>query len=305
MSDHQEFTPEQLDRIESAVNSTLISTNGPTTSGKVVKDFLHNQDLMIARLTPIASINNSSPIGFVQLPPEIRNKIYRYCLVVGEVYPRPRHDEDDRFDSRSKFERPQTKIFQLCRQIFEEATPIYFAENKFVLSYGQWPWFRHAITIRARNTSGMAQRNLRSLSISFDLRDGQSLPHALQTGSNDDDFEDHLFRRWRGFENSLLRLTNLKLLEVSLENCYCAFCRRRLADVATSCLMRGIELSPARVVLRGLSSSDEVSLVRDTIDLAAAAYYRHQSNGADPWHPEFDDEDPDDKLKVAFLMTRW
>lgn len=99
MSDHQEISPKQLDRIESAVNSTLISTNVPFPSGKVIKDILHNQDLMIARLTPIASINDSSPIGFVQLPSEIRNKIYRYCLVVGEVYPRPRHDEDERFDS--------------------------------------------------------------------------------------------------------------------------------------------------------------------------------------------------------------
>ncbi|KAH0291758.1 hypothetical protein M436DRAFT_44182 [Aureobasidium namibiae CBS 147.97] len=298
MSDHQEFTPAQLERIKSAVNSVLISTNAPHMTGTVVKDILHNQDLMIALPAPIVSIDNSSPVSFIRLPPEIRNTIYRYCLIVGEVYPRPKHDEDDRFNCRSHFERPQTQIFQLCRQVFNEAAPIYFGENKFILSYGVWPWFHHAITIRAKNTSGMAQRHLRSLSITFDLRDGQSLPSALQTNSNHDNFEAKLFTRWYVLEKSLCRLMNLQLLEVSLENCYCAFCHRRLAIAAAGHLARGIRISSARVILRGLGSSKEASSVQETIDTLA------RTHGRDGWHPEYDDEDPNDKLKVAFRVVK-
>jgi hypothetical protein len=139
MSGHQDFTPDQLDRIESAVNSALAITDYSRAIGTLVKGFLRTQDLTNKCTGPITPVNCSSSIGFFQLPAEIRNQIYRYCLVVGEVYPRPRPEEDDRLRDRSKFQKAQTQVFGVCRQIFAEAASLYFAENKFVLSYGQSP----------------------------------------------------------------------------------------------------------------------------------------------------------------------
>jgi len=296
MSDHQEFTPAQLERIESAVNSVLMSTNAPRTTGTVVKDILHNQDLMIARPAPTVSINNSSPIGFVHLPPEIRNKIYRYCLVLGRIWPRLKLHAYDRL---STFEKPQTQMFEVCRQIFAEAAPLYFAENKFILSSGELPWCHHTSALYTRPVSKIALQNLRSLSINFDVRDCQILPDHLRANYDDVQFEDILQRK-RNNLASLLGHCELRLLEVSLRNCYCAFCHNRRVCDAMLSLVLNIAASP-RVVLTGMIDSSEVSLVRL---LADSGGHTISSDGSSiHWHPEFEDEDPNDKLRVAFQVA--
>jgi len=301
MSDHQEFTPAQLERIESAVNSVLISTNAPRTTGTVVKDILHNQDLMIARPpAPIVTIKNSPPMSFVQLPPEIRNKIYRYCLVVGEVYPRPRLDEDDRLKNFSTFQKPQTQVFEVCRQIFAEAAPLYFAENKFILSYGGLPWSYDTSNLYPKPITKIALQHLRSLSITFDFRHCQILPNHLRSDLDDDHFEDELEREWDNLA-TLLRHCKLQLLEVSFTNCYCAFCHNRKVCSAMFSLMLGIAAT-SRVILTGMIDSGEVSMIRGFTNHGGYIY----SSGGNSihWHPVYDDEDPNDELRVAFQVAR-
>jgi hypothetical protein len=297
MSGHQEFTPEQLRSIKSAVDCTIALHEDPCTLGTVVADFLRFQDLMIARSGPITSVENSSPIGFFQLPAELRNKIYRYCLVVGNVYPRPKAEEDDRLKDQASFQKADTQIFQLCRQIFDEAAPLYFAENRFILSHDDLPWSHYKWKSESKPVSKVAHRNLRSLSITFDLRNAHLLPSDLLTDRGDYEVESYLRESWNGLAD-LLRLLELQLLEVSFKSCYCAFCHRRMTATAIDCLSRGIGLSSARVVVRGLINSDEVSAIRkmvhETIPIPNPRY----------WSPEYDDEDPKDKFKVAFQVTR-
>ena len=294
MSSHQDFTPEQLERIESAINLAITSSHDPRTPGTVVKDILRNQDLTNARSRPITSVNNSPPLGFLQLPAEIRNMIYRYCLIVGEVYPRPKPDEDDRLNDRSNFQQPQTQVFQLCRQIFAEAAPLYFAENKFVLSYGEVPWSDTTEDLNSRPVSRVAYQNLRSLSIAFDVEDGHSPPHVLQANSRDAHFQTNLTQAWHAALTGLLQHLDLQLLEVSMKSSICSLCHRRLAYTATRCLLKGIRCTP-RVVFRGLIDSEEVSEVRTCID---------NGGGMVCWVPMIDDEESDGKLQIAYQVTK-
>lgn len=119
MSARQEFTPEQLERIKSVVNCLVTSSGLERTPGSAVADFLHTQDLMSCRTGPITPVKQSPPISFLDLPAEVRNKIYRHCLVVGSVFPR-RNTGDSRTVSFQSHEMPQTQLFLVCRQVFHE-----------------------------------------------------------------------------------------------------------------------------------------------------------------------------------------
>jgi hypothetical protein len=234
MSGSQKFTWEQLQRIENAVNFVLVSTGGPRALGSVVKDVLRTQDFM----GTLRSGNKpSSSIGFLDLPAEIRNKIYRLCLVVGQAFPRSNLIEDDCEDDAIEFQKPQTQLFQLSRQIFAEAAPIYFAENKIVISHGHLPWSHDRSYYGSKPVSKVAHQNLRSLSITFDFRDGWVFPSELRESHSDGDqmHEEALWEVWCE-TLELLKLLNLRVLEVSLQNCYCGFCHRRLtSEIGTNC----------------------------------------------------------------------
>jgi hypothetical protein len=299
MSSHQDFTPEQLERIESAVNLAITSNHDPRTPGTVVKDILRNQDLTNARSRPITSVNNSPPIGFLQLPAEIRNMIYRYCLVVGEVYPRPKPHDDDRLNDRANFQQPQTQVFQLCRQIFAEAAPLCFAENKFVLSYGRLPWSYSTEDLGSRPVSRVAHQNLRSLSVTFDIRDCYTPPSILETRCSHIRGPSCVFEKWRNLAR-LLSLLDLQMLEVSLENSYCAFCHGRFVHRAMQDLIENIRCSP-RVILRGLIDNYEVYLARSSIGIRSVLSF--DSNGHS-WRAEYDRESKDDKFEVALRVIR-
>jgi hypothetical protein len=296
MSSHQDFTPEQLKRIGSAVKSGLASTDDTRTLSTIVKDILRNQDLLTTRSGPTRSVNNSPPIRFLQLPPEIRNKIYRYCLVVGEVYPRPKSDEDARLNDRSNFQQPQTQMFQLCRQIFAEAAPLYFAENKFVLSYGELPWSHTTEDLGFKPVSRVAHQSLRSLSITYDMRDDNILPSILQTRCSDGRLETGLLKRWRKLSRLLTHL-DLRLLEVSMDNCYCAFCPRRMTCAATSYLGDSVRLC-SQLILTGLCNNDSVVLTGRIFVDADDSY----SEDGLQWHTvyDYDNQDSDKKLWLAF-----
>jgi hypothetical protein len=304
MSDTQDFTWEQLQRIENAVNFVLVSTGDPRALGTVVKDVLRAQDFMSA----LKYSKKSPSIDFLDLPAEIRNKIYRLCLVVGEVYPRRNPEDDRRLDNETDYEAAETQVFQLCRQIFAEAAPIYFAENKFVLSSGSLPWSHRTSDFRYKPLSKVAHSNLRSLSITFDLRDAQILPSDLiSTNYGDSAFEQALLRQWRQIVD-LVKHLDLKLLEVSLANCYCAFCHCRMTHDAVEYLRTAIRFSP-RVVVKGLIDSDEVSWTRDSLRYSNIGCNKQ---GGPLWHPEFEDDDPkdesedqdaNDEFQVAFQVV--
>lgn len=77
-----------------------------------------------ATMTPDAGTSQSqmkSPI--LSLPPEMRNRIYRECVVEGVIT----LHSDDMFDSLPV----EPALLLTCRQIRKEALSIYYHENKF------------------------------------------------------------------------------------------------------------------------------------------------------------------------------
>ncbi|THY96253.1 hypothetical protein D6C95_05214 [Aureobasidium pullulans] len=145
MSARQEFTPEQLERIKSVVDCLVTFSGLERTPGSAVADFLHTQDLMSCRTGPIIPVEQSPPISFLDLPAEVRNKIYHHCLVVGKVFPRAKPHDDERFKGWMKHRKPQTQLLLVCKQVFLESAPMYFSQNQFVMSHGpasEWPWAR-------------------------------------------------------------------------------------------------------------------------------------------------------------------
>lgn len=304
MSDHRQIASKQLELTGSAVSSVHTSNDDPHTLS--TEDESRNQDVMNSRPGPVMTVQKSTRLELLQLPGEIRNKIYRHCLVVGEVYPRPRPDEDDRLKNRSDFQKPMTQVFEVCRQIFTEAAPLYFAENKFVLSYGDipWSWSNRALKSKSKPKpiSRLVRQHLKSLSVTFDIRDCHMPPSLLQTRCiGGHCLAEKIFAKW----NDIARLVSslsLQSLEVSLQHCHCAFCNGRHPSAVIFLLLHDIRSAP-RVVLRGFTNADERRWIQDDIFVLAKMTYKN-SNGGDGWDPEYEEEDPNNKLQLAFRMPK-
>ncbi|KAL8806450.1 MAG: hypothetical protein Q9182_001365 [Xanthomendoza sp. 2 TL-2023] len=96
---------------------------------------------------------------FMDLPPEIRNFVYEYCLTVaGEIVPYPTIAE--RFDElmTPKYEKPAVALLGVSRKIGDEARPHLYGNNVWRISYQARPflpttvwdmnlcYFRHVTT---------------------------------------------------------------------------------------------------------------------------------------------------------------
>ncbi|THW07426.1 hypothetical protein D6D24_09604 [Aureobasidium pullulans] len=286
MSARQEFTPEQLERIKSVVDCLVTSSGLERTPGSAVADLLHTQDLMSCRTGPITPVKHSPPISFLNLPAEVRNKIYRHCLVVGSVFPR-RKAGDSRTESFKQHEMPQTKLFLVCRQIFHESAPMYFGLNKFVISYGpasEWPWF-DPLKLRKSPVSRFAYDNIKSMSIPFHLMDNyMTIPELFEYRYTDNVVERRLASSWEGRCGKMASL-ELDLLEVSFEGCNCFRSGRRLITRALEHLLDGDMSVPEKTVLRGFLSTNEVDETRTHIE--------------DNYENEPEDKDPEDPWQIV------
>ena len=85
--------------------------------------------------------------SLLDLPLELRVQIYKYCLVVGRVYP---YASKDLIQSLGgKFVRPATQLLRVSTQIRHEARSLLYGQNTFVLSDHK------DIAIFRRQTSGL------------------------------------------------------------------------------------------------------------------------------------------------------
>ncbi|THY45228.1 hypothetical protein D6C98_07915 [Aureobasidium pullulans] len=219
----QEFAPEQLERMKSAINCFVSPSNSQNPPGAAIAEFLHAQDLMNARTGPITPVEQSSSVGFLDLPAEVRNNIYHHCLVVDKVFPRAMPFRDERFEYWKNYAKSQTQLFLLCKQVFSESAPIYFSQNQFVISHGpanEWPWARPD-SLRGNPVSSFAYKNLKSLSISFDYRDMQ-YPVQQRGILHGDDLlvQSSLLSEWSIRQNKIMAMP-LEALEICPDNCFC------------------------------------------------------------------------------------
>ena len=87
--------------------------------------------------------NDCKILPFMKLPPEIRQLVYAECLVVGKVFPYTvseryhEYDNDDDDEDTglelSDCEVPSVALLQVCKTVHEEAEPILYQRNMFVL----------------------------------------------------------------------------------------------------------------------------------------------------------------------------
>ncbi|KAI5241164.1 hypothetical protein E4T43_05645 [Aureobasidium subglaciale] len=203
------------------------------TPGAAVTEFLRTQDLMRAR-------------------------------IVGKVFPRSQKYEGNRTDERFDYQKPQNQLLQVCRQIFNEAAPLYFAEDTFVFpcdgACKEWEWYQDCLFPVAKS----AFANLKSLSVTFSFQAGlDCLREALQGTVDDRRVHGVMSDRWCQTA-SVLELLNLTLLEVSFIDCWCPSCQDRMVSLALSHLLDAIRDSP-QVIFTGLRDSEEVNDTKDEI----------------------------------------
>ncbi|KAL8834390.1 MAG: hypothetical protein Q9176_007527 [Flavoplaca citrina] len=98
----------------------------------------------------------SEPFRFLDLPLEIRNIVYEYCLVVpGEIVPYPSSAEAIFEAMNTQCEKPTVALLQVSRQVGDESRGFLYGKNLWRLSLQQWhplpntvwianaPFFRH------------------------------------------------------------------------------------------------------------------------------------------------------------------
>ncbi|TIA35604.1 hypothetical protein D6C78_06031 [Aureobasidium pullulans] len=265
MSARQEFTPEQLERMKNAINCFVSPSNPQNPPGAAIAEFLHAQDLMNAHTGPIILVGQSLPISFLDLPAEVRNKIYRHCLVVGKVFPRRKALADRRIAGFKEYRAPQTQLFLVCRQIFRESAPMYFGLNNFVISYGgpyEWPW-HDPLELWNNPVSSSAYQHLRRLSISFDARDHNSVYFLFGALSNRW-IEAKLTASWQS-RQKIMETLSLEILEVSFATCDCYKCGQRLVTKAVKLLFDNLTTS-AKMILSGFVTQTEADEIRTMIE---------------------------------------
>jgi len=203
---------------------------------------IHRPPLSVAAARAISHTRPNPKFRFFDLPVELQLLVLEKCLVVGKVFPRPRPEDDTRFEHCEDYAKPQTQLFGVSWEMREKAAKVYFRGNMFVISYGRssWPWPDKTQHLGERTLRHYAKSYLRRLSVCFDVRDSQEQnlwlqlkPVIAKMDHHDDDdggvdrvIEGHdqadaeACDTWlhRSEEYSLLKLD---LLEVDLEKAYC------------------------------------------------------------------------------------
>ena len=108
---------------------------------------------------------------FFALPPEVREMIYKYCLLVEEI--RPYQDAEHRYlkgTGRTEYlelngmegmnevipssDRPSTALIMVCKLIREEAEPMLYSRNTFVLPIFRFSarFFSHSLNTKERKS---------------------------------------------------------------------------------------------------------------------------------------------------------
>ncbi|TID18938.1 hypothetical protein E2P81_ATG05912 [Venturia nashicola] len=85
-------------------------------------------------------------IDFLELPGELRNKIYRYCFVLmDERSVKVRKSEKFSGTTINPLD-ATSQLLAVCRQVYTEAMPILYSENKFHFNkFDDLPCFRRVI----------------------------------------------------------------------------------------------------------------------------------------------------------------
>lgn len=259
-----------------------------------------------------ANGNIPQAFRFLDLPKDIRVMIYDLCLVRGRITirnpikdvcmaphdPREPEKKESRCEvPRKDFDIPsQTlplQLFQVNRQIYCEAAPIFLSKNHFVIPHtqGDFPTFKNRRSTKGVFVyEGMAKQYIRSLSISLhchtydsdlegSVRDRgyldrkSQLPGTWGTETeaewlqrvHDDSIDNLCYSAWSGLKDAVEVLT-LKYLEVDLTDCYCGFSCHRLVLNALYEFWYWAPGPPDLTEIIGTASDEERQSIRQLLE---------------------------------------
>ncbi|RDL40533.1 uncharacterized protein BP5553_00512 [Venustampulla echinocandica] len=108
-------------------------TSTRTCTQQLVQDISHD-DAEIANVAAparTADIMTKSRFSFLELPVELRLKIYLNILICPEALNIPRHRDSS---SNNTFAYPSVGILQTCKLVNEEATPTLYSKNRLIIT---------------------------------------------------------------------------------------------------------------------------------------------------------------------------
>ena len=106
--------------------------------------------------------------SLLRLPGEIRNMIYEFLLIPGQVFP---HDDLNANPPGPRLEKPYLSILRTNKKINEEGNSVYYSSNEFHIARGD-PW----ISLNFLSPTG--QKCITRLSVSFTTSDLTNLDRA-------------------------------------------------------------------------------------------------------------------------------
>lgn len=196
----------------------------------------------------ISCAGHEQAFDFLKLPRELRNQVYEFCVVVGEVRVGD-HEWLQRPDIRynhPKGAKAEVSLFTVNKQIRLEALEVFLSKNHLVLPNAAMSLngFRNGYTRHIPGSPGrsLVQKYLRSISIPFDFRSIIEESDSEYSTSDDDTraVVDKVMHRHDDFasqlsHSSLWALTSiiihfrqLRSLQVNLQNATCCLGCHRL-----------------------------------------------------------------------------
>jgi hypothetical protein len=116
---------------------------------------------------------STSTFPFLQLPPELRNKVYRYATLSDGNIAKPTNFTIALLDANegdglvpsvqspsSASRRTNLDILLVCKQLLHEAERIWYAESRFVLGHARWA-MRFFDTLGERRRTAITRMELR------------------------------------------------------------------------------------------------------------------------------------------------
>ncbi|KAL8984313.1 MAG: hypothetical protein Q9205_001700 [Flavoplaca limonia] len=212
---------------------------------------------------------------FLSLPPEVRNMIYEYCLVVQrQIVPIPPVYDDTRLDLASQFtgdaesrnQKPSLSLLRVNKQINIETEPIFYGQNIWCM---ETPWHLEQKAAFMRNlTVSLDFRDLCLDWVADDLDDPDNLfGKPYQAGGlgdpldrmllvHDDRVDSLIHCEWESKINALSQM-DLDTLIIDIKRCWCFHGCCRLIDQLD---MTAVEAR--KITIIGIYNQEEASIMR-------------------------------------------
>jgi hypothetical protein len=233
------------DPVGAATNAAIRAASAATAAASAAAVVAAN--LINTASTLSSPTTSDQPFRFMDLPTELRLRIYGYLVVVGKVFYKPDDDSvfsNPRFKDFRAYREPDLSILRVSKAVHKEAEEVYLSQNLFVLPVQLEKYFdvsRSTPLMFSENASKYMKHI--SVGVSAGIPEWMQSGHAYMWGHMDgfpptifdrnsreerlqlmhSAASDHYRRARRKITDWIYDLRALKTIEVDLMNAYCPF----------------------------------------------------------------------------------